>query len=54
MMDVFTMGDYGVYVWTCFGLTLLVLVVCTVQGWQRHRTIFEDIKTRIRAKEAGQ
>ena len=27
LKDVFDMGDYGVYVWSCYGLVLAVLVL---------------------------
>jgi len=53
MTDAMTMGNYGVYVWSCFGLTLIVLIVCTVQAWQRHRTILNNIRTQIRAMESN-
>lgn len=54
MMETLSMGGYGAYVWTSFGLTLLVLIICTVQGKRRHRAILRDIEKRLRAMESGQ
>jgi len=52
MTEMLAMGNYGAYVWSSFGLTLIVLVVCVVQGKSHHRTIFNDVRTRIRAMES--
>jgi heme exporter protein D len=52
MSEIFAMGNYGAYVWSCFGLTLAVLVICVVQGAQRHKSVLNDVKTRIRAMES--
>ncbi len=30
MMEVLAMGGYGAYVWSSFGLTLIVVVICVV------------------------
>jgi heme exporter protein CcmD len=46
------MGGYGAYVWTSFGLTLAVLVICVLQGRRRHLRISDDVRRRIRAMEA--
>jgi len=54
MSDTLAMGGYGAYVWSSFGLTLIVLIICVVQGARRHRTVFKDVKTRIRAMESNQ
>ena len=51
-MDALAMGDYGAYVWSCFGLTLIVLIVCTVQAKRRHSNVFSSVKTRLRAMES--
>ncbi len=45
------MGGYGAYVWSSFGLTLIVLIVCVVQARRRHQTVLQQIKTRLRAME---
>ena len=52
MTGAIAMGEYGAYVWSSFGLTLIVLAICVVQGMQRHKTVFNDVKTRIRAMES--
>ena len=52
MMDALTMGNYGVYVWSGCGRTLIVIIVCTLQAWQRHRNIINDIRTRLRAMDS--
>jgi heme exporter protein D len=52
MNEVFAMGDYGAYVWTSYGLTLIVLIVCVVQGKQRHKSVLANVRNRIRALES--
>ena len=47
-----TMGNYGAYVWSSFGLTFIVLVICVVSGRRRHAKILKDVRTRIRAMES--
>ena len=54
MTGMLAMGDYGAYVWSSFGLTVIVLAVCVVQGRRRHRVVFEDIRTRIQAMESDE
>lgn len=52
MMEVFTMGDYGPYVWSSYLLTLIVVIIGTVQGKRRHRRTADDIKRRLRIEES--
>jgi len=52
MSELLAMGNYGPYVWSSFGLTLAVLVICAVQGRRRHVNVVNDIRTRIRALES--
>ncbi len=52
MSEMLAMGNYGAYVWSSFGLTLIVLLVCFVQSKQRHSKVLKDVKIRIRAMEA--
>jgi heme exporter protein CcmD len=52
MMEELTMGKYGLYVWTSFGLTFAVLVVCVVQARRWHTNVIENIRTRIKAMES--
>ena len=51
MNGMFAMGGYGAYVWSCFGITLVVLVICVVQGRVRHNRTLKDISARLRAME---
>lgn len=51
-MDAFAMGDYGAYVWSCFGLTLIVLIICGVQARRRHLAVFNNVRMRLRAMES--
>jgi len=51
MTEMLAMGNYGAYVWSSFGLTLIVLVLCVVQGRRRHKSVFNDVKIRIQAME---
>jgi heme exporter protein CcmD len=51
MSEMFSMGDYGAYVWSSFGLTLIVLIVCVAQARRRHATVVDQIKMRARAME---
>jgi heme exporter protein CcmD len=51
MMNALTMGAYGPYVWSCFALTLIVLVICTIQAKRRHTYIYKVIRTRLRAMD---
>ena len=48
-MEGLAMGGYGAYVWTCFGLTAVVLVVCEWRARLRHRHVFRDIEVRVKA-----
>ena len=52
MSEILAMGGYGAYVWSSFGLTLIVLIICVVQGRRRHASVLHDVKTRIRAMES--
>ncbi len=53
-MDSLAMGSYGVYVWTCFGLTLLVVVLSDWRARVRHKQVYRDIEVRIKALEEQQ
>ena len=52
MSESLAMGGYGAYVWSCFGLTLIVLVICHVQGKRRHEAVYRSVRTRLRAMES--
>jgi heme exporter protein CcmD len=53
MSDMLAMGDYGAYVWSSFGITLLVLVICAVQGVGRHKAMIRQLTTRLNAMESN-
>lgn len=52
MMEMLAMGGYGAYVWSSFGLTGIVLIVCVMQVRGRHKAVINDVRTRIRAMES--
>jgi heme exporter protein CcmD len=45
----FSMGGYGAYVWTCFIMAGVVLVICEWRARLRHRRVYRDIEVRIKA-----
>jgi len=51
-MDIMAMGEYGAYVWSSFTLTLIVLIVCTLQAKHRHEKTVKNLRTRLRAMES--
>lgn len=40
LKDVLDMGDYGVYVWSCYGLTFAVLIL---NVWLARRSLAEQV-----------
>jgi heme exporter protein CcmD len=40
LKDILDMGDYGVYVWSCYGLTFAVLVL---NVWLGKRSLAEQV-----------
>ncbi len=50
-MEILMMGKYGAYVWSSFGITAVVLVICVLQARRRHRMVLTDLKARIKAME---
>ena len=51
-MEFLLMGKYGAYVWSSFGITAVVLIVCVLQARRRHRLVLRDLKARIKAMES--
>jgi len=52
LKDVLDMGDYGVYVWSCYGLVLAVLVL---NVWLGRRALAEQVlsaKRRLKIAES--
>ena len=48
-MDALSMGGYGAYVWTCFALTAIVVIVCEVRARLRHKHVYRGIEVRVKA-----
>lgn len=48
-MEAFAMGGYGAYVWTCYLMTAVVLIICDWRARLRHRRVYRDIEVRIKA-----
>ncbi len=53
-MDNLAMGNYGVYVWSCFALTLAVVIFSDWRARLRHKRVYRDIEVRIKALGDGQ
>ena len=53
-MDALAMGNYGAYVWSCFGLALIVIVFSEWRARARHNQIYLEIEVRIKALEEHQ
>lgn len=43
------MQEYGIYIWTCFALTALVLIICEWRGRVRHKRVYRDVEVRVKA-----
>ena len=52
MSEMLAMGQYGAYVWSSFGLTLIVLIICATQGVRRHNAMVRQLTTRLKAMES--
>ncbi len=50
-MDAFAMGGYGAYVWSCFGLTVVIVVFSEWRARIRHKRVYRDIEVRLKALE---
>jgi heme exporter protein CcmD len=53
-MDALAMGNYGAYVWSCFGLVLIVIIFSEWRARVRHKQIYRYIEVRIKALEEQQ
>jgi heme exporter protein CcmD len=53
-MEIFLMGKYSAHVWSSFGITAVVMIICVLQARWRHRNVLSDLKTRIKAMESEQ
>ncbi|HLU62331.1 MAG TPA: heme exporter protein CcmD [Gammaproteobacteria bacterium] len=50
MQEFLAMGGYAPFVWSSFGLTLLVLVANLVFAWRRHARVLREIRVRNAAE----
>ncbi|MDJ0794306.1 MAG: heme exporter protein CcmD [Woeseiaceae bacterium] len=50
-MDGLAMGGYGAYVWSCFGLTLVIVVFSEWRARIKHKRVYRDIEVRLKALE---
>ncbi len=53
-MEILMMGKYTAHVWSSFGITAVVLIICMVKARRRHRNVLSDLKVRIKAMESEQ
>ena len=53
-MELLEMGAYGAFVWSSYGLTLIVIVISTIQGRRRHRQITNSIRQGLRISETDE
>ena len=47
MSEFFQMGGYGAYVWSAYGLSLVVLVLNVVAARKRHLNVRKEIKKMV-------
>jgi heme exporter protein CcmD len=50
-MEALAMGGYGAYVWTCFGLAAVVLIINEWRIRARQAAVYKEIEVRIKALE---
>ena len=50
-MEAFTMGDYGPYVWSCYVLTLVIVLFSDWRARLRQRHVYREIEVRLKALE---
>ena len=50
-MEALSMGGYGAYVWSCFGLTLAIVVFSEWRARIKHKRVYRDIEVRLKALE---
>ena len=53
-MELLAMGEYGVFVWSSYLLTLIVVVISAVQGRRRHQQITDAITQTLKNRETGE
>jgi len=50
-MDGLAMGGDGAYVWSCYGLTFVIVVFLNWRGRLRQKRIYREIEVRLKALE---
>ncbi len=50
-MESLAMGGYGAYVWSCFGLTVVIVVFSEWRARTKHKRVYRDIEVRLKALE---
>ena len=50
-MEGLAMGSYGAYVWSCFGLTFVVVLINEWRIRVRQAAVYRDIEVRLKALE---
>ena len=50
-MDGLAMGGYGAYVWSCYSLTLVIVLFSYWRMRLRHKRVYRDIEVRLKALE---
>lgn len=54
MMEMLDMGKYGPYVWSCFALTFVIVLLNEWWARRRQRKVYRDIEVRVRAMEVNE
>ncbi len=51
MLEKLAMGDYGLYVWTCYGVVALVVFVNEWRARVHHRKTYRNVEVLVKARE---
>jgi heme exporter protein D len=54
MADFFSMGGYGFYIWSSFGMTALVLVIEAVSVKHHYKTVLRRLVRMTRVKAGAE
>ena len=50
-MEVLAMRKYGIFVWSCFALTFIVLIGNEWMARVRQKQVYKEVEVRLRAIE---
>ncbi len=50
MAEFFHMGGYAFYVWSAYGIVVLVMVANVLMPLRKRRILMDNLKRRVRAK----